>query len=366
MIDKVPFLRHWWAKASERAFIEHPIPEEELTEVMARGAQPTLVFYLLLALAGIIATCGLLSNSVGVIIGAMIVAPLMNPILTLSYSASRADWRTALLATGTLLSGVLLTVGISYSISEVVGLRIVGSEVLGRATPNLLDLGVAFAAGLAAAYANSRRSIANALPGTAIAVALVPPLCVVGIGLSVGRDMVAEAGLGFIPLEPGATGNDVASGAALLFLANLAGIIFIAELVFVLQGYGTLRKGALGLALTVAATLSLVLPLGLSLRTLHSKSVAMGVASSMAKERAATGKLGGTILTTRVFYAGETLTIDIKLLAPESLSGLLRERADIFQREVESRLNESVVLNVIAIFTPMEQYSVGAPAQQAQ
>ena len=117
----------------------------------------------------------------------MIIAPLMNPIASLAYALVVLSSRLLERAIFTLLTGILLVIVIAYLTTEILGLTTVGSEILGRTTPNSLDLGVALAAGAAAAFANTRRSIASALPGVAISVALVPPLSVVGIGLCLGQ-----------------------------------------------------------------------------------------------------------------------------------------------------------------------------------
>lgn len=110
---------------------------------------------------------------------------------------------TALL---TLLVGVALTVGLSVLLGFGVGLPILGSEVAARTQPNLLDLGVALLAGAIAAYASVRSKALSSLAGTAIAVALVPPVCAFGLLLSKAQ-----------------WGD--ALGAALLFAANLLGIL---------------------------------------------------------------------------------------------------------------------------------------------
>jgi uncharacterized hydrophobic protein (TIGR00271 family) len=94
-----------------------------------------------------------------------------------------------------------------------IGLKTVDSEILSRTNPTLIDFGIAMAAGMAGAFANSRRSISSALPGVAIAVALVPPLSVVGIGLSLGQ-------------------QEITVGSSLLFCTNLICIIFFGGLVF--------------------------------------------------------------------------------------------------------------------------------------
>ena len=147
----------------------------------------------------------------------------------------------------------------SYGVSYVTAIPIVSSEILARTEPHLLDLGVAIAAGWAGAFSLTRASIANSIAGVAIAVALVPPLCVIGIGLEMGPSVVSDLTLSI--------GRDnLPFGAMLLFLANLAGITFSACLVFLLQSYGSLRPSLLGLLRWLMIILVLCWPLWDSLR----------------------------------------------------------------------------------------------------
>ena len=161
---------------------EQKIPEDRLSQSIIKNVVRHN-FSVLLALATFIATFGLLSNSAATIIGAMIVAPLMVPIIGLAYALVTLNFRLLNYSLLRLIYGIILTVLIAFISTEIIGLRIPESEILARTEPTLLDLGVAIAAGTAGAFACSNRSISDAIPGVAISVALVPPLCVVGIGL---------------------------------------------------------------------------------------------------------------------------------------------------------------------------------------
>ena len=100
--------------------------------------------------------------------------------------------------------------------------NIVGTEVLTRISPNLLDLGIAIVAGAAGSFSLTRKSIASSIAGVAIAVALVPPLCVTGIGMGIGKDIAGDISQVVV------SNVNVSGGAFLLFLVNLAGITFTA------------------------------------------------------------------------------------------------------------------------------------------
>jgi len=200
-------------------------------------------FLVLLGLAIVIAACGLHANSTAVVIGAMLIAPLMDPILGLS-AAVVLGWTGRMVRSLILIAlGTVVSIAIAMAVGFMIPDRIVVvPEIASRTSPTLLDLGVALGAGAAAAYALTRRA-SVALPGVALAVALAPPLAVVGLML--------EEGL-----------VDLAAGAFVLFLTNLVAILFAAALVLLAAGVtpgrlfrqagGRIRKGLIGSALGVA------------------------------------------------------------------------------------------------------------------
>ena len=163
---------------------EPKVPAEELASSRIAGSIPSFGFFFLLALASVIAALGLITNSSAVIIGAMIVAPLMNPILSLSFAIATANWALFFRSVVTIVLGSFLAMGVAALVTVVSPWDVVGSELLSRTRPTMLDLGIAIAAGAAGAFSLTRKSIASSIAGVAIAVALVPPLCVVGIGLA--------------------------------------------------------------------------------------------------------------------------------------------------------------------------------------
>jgi uncharacterized hydrophobic protein (TIGR00271 family) len=135
--------------------------------------------YIVLTVASCaIATLGLIENSVAVIIGAMIVAPLITPIQAFALAALGGDApvvRRALVTAGV---GALVAVVVSSALAVVTAIPAYGSEIVARTRPTLLDLAIAVAAGAVTGFARLRPGIANTVAGTAIAVALMPPLCV--------------------------------------------------------------------------------------------------------------------------------------------------------------------------------------------
>ena len=210
--------------------------------------------------ATIIATLGLYANSAAVIIGAMIVAPLMNPILSMSFGIVTANWRLYKRSIATVALGSFVSIFTAYLITFLLPVDIVRSEIMARTAPSLIDLGIAIAAGAAGSFSLTRKSIANSIAGVAIAVALVPPLCVVGVGLGIGEGLITEIG------QTTFTDINVAEGAFLLFLANLAGITFTSCIVFLSQAYGSINKPFQTLVIWLLIIALLIFPLNNSLR----------------------------------------------------------------------------------------------------
>ena len=175
-----------------------------------------LNYWLELAFSAGIATLGLVLNSPAVVIGAMLISPLIGPIIGAGLALAAADFYLGIRSCLNLLASVAAAILISALLVWLLPLHTPTGEILARTRPNLLDLGVALLSGFAGSLLVFRRggSGSSALPGVAIAVALMPPLCASGFGLGSG------------PNWP------VIAGAGLLFLTNLAAIVASAFLVF--------------------------------------------------------------------------------------------------------------------------------------
>lgn len=317
---------HWLA--------EKPLPIVTLNRNLWRASVPSLNFYVLLGLSGLIATLGLLADSVAIIIGAMIIAPLIGPITGVAYSSTVANRRLLKRSFLTLFTGVLFTIFISAIAVMPLGLRTVTPEILARTNPNLLDLVIALAAGAAGAFANTRKRIADALPGVAIAVALVPPLSVVGIGLAWG-----EASLSI--------------GALLLFITNLTGIIFSGVIILLLQSYGSIERAKQGLIFTVITLIILGVPLGFSLKSLILQNhVRHEVNETLVREIAGISRRD--IRSVAVRPSGEQIFIDLELTAqPETIK---RDRLSRVKNLIADELDKQVELTVKIV--PIETITV--------
>ncbi len=232
--------------------IIHPLNRKEKEKVGGEINQSAVIsfdFLLLVVLSCSIATLGLLTDSPAVIIGAMLVAPLMSPVIGIGLASITGNGKLARNSAASLFSGVALAILLSWLMTEFnsmlpfILLQDVPGEILARSHPSPIDLGIALAGGLAAAYAMTRPNISAALPGVAIATALMPPLCTIGIGSALGR-------------------WDIAGGALLLFLTNAITIASAAALVFFVRGFSPparVRTNGFPRALVISAGITLIL-----------------------------------------------------------------------------------------------------------
>ena len=241
--------------------LESRIPRKELYQARIASSKPSLGFFVLLLCAAVIATLGLIANSTAVVIGAMIVAPLMDPILSLAFALSISNNKLAKRSLLTVVIGVITVVATSALLASLLDVSEVNREMTSRTAPNLIDLGVAVAAAVAGSFSMTRERLSNSLAGVAIAVALVPPLCVCGIGLSMGNEVVAVFGRGTVA---GIT-NQISEGSFLLFLANLIGITVASLFVFLVQRYGSVLQCWRNLLLWLGLLGLLCIPLSSSL-----------------------------------------------------------------------------------------------------
>ena len=298
--------------------INHATTEEfkELFTTLRENARPASSYLVLMFLSTFIATLGLFSNSSPVIIGAMILAPLMSPIISLSMGVLRQDNQ---LIKGSLKSiGLGLLVGYlcSVFITWLTPLSISNVQIQSRTSPNLLDLWVAVGSGVAGAYAHAKKEIAKTLAGVAIAVALVPPLAVSGIGL------------GWMDWH-------VFSGALLLLATNLAGMILAAAITFLFLGFSPFHLARKGLLISLAFVLGISVPL------------AFGFVR-MVQENRVIDNLSGQVINNVLLREVEVrksnpLGLSVKAITERPLD---EEELVEVKREIEKRLGQDVELEI--------------------
>ena len=357
-------LPYLWDKYFRRwaPHIEQPVSEEDLSEQMTMNALPAFGFFFMLALAAAIATFGLIANSAPAIIGAMIIAPLMSPIMSLSYGLVAFNRQLIGLSIITVTAGTALVVAIAYSVMMFSGMRVAGSEILSRTSPTLLDLGVALAAGGAAAFVHTRQGIANSIAGVAIAVALVPPLAVAGIGLQLGRKAVSETGISLGEFGLFGGGTDIATGAFVLFLTNLVGIVIVAMLVFLFQRYGAWKRALVAVVLLVGLSVLIVEPLNESLHEIFIKNRVLRLAVKLAATREDSILRKGKIETIYVTTRNGLIHVSADGYTRKDAMSDVQERADQFQKMLSADIGEPVTLEFDII--PVEIVKIrSAPAR---
>lgn len=267
-----------------------------LTEVFfdsnPRWFQP---FAVMLAIAAGVASIGLSQNSAATVIGAMIIAPLGSPIVSLGGAIALGWTREILRMLGFIVLGALAVVAVGYVIGLFLPTAMPTDQLLARTDPDLRDLGVAILAGAAGAYARTRKELSSVLVGVAIAVALVPPLCAVGLLLEDGRPLLAQ-------------------GALLLFAANLVGITLAVSVVMLVVGYAPrprMPRSRLGQVLAIVlivGTIVVATPLYESYVLLSSRAVRLATVN-----RAVVSVLGpGTgVVVQGVYLTGDGVEVDI-------------------------------------------------------
>ena len=353
-----------------RMNLENRVPLKELYTARIASSKPSLGFFVLLICSAVIATLGLISNSTAVVIGAMIVAPLMDPILSLAFGLSIADNRLVKRSSITVVIGVATVVFTSWLLAMLLGVNEINREMTARTAPNLIDLVIAVAAAVAGSFTITRDKLSNSIAGVAIAVALVPPLCVSGIGLSLGPEMVAVFGRGTVA---GLT-NQVAEGSFLLFLANLIGITVTSLVVFMVQRYGSMRRAWRHLLVWLGLLGLLCIPLS---SALHDFSVRQQINSrfttfkaGLVQESQYIGADENTLRRIRMLYSNVRVvnniaTIDLVLNVPTKLVGNLglAEFQEQFRRDsIKDYGLKEIEINISVIPTQILNFDPGASA----
>lgn len=197
--------------------------EEIYLDISRAATLKDLVYWLQIVFSAGIATLGLVLSSPAVIIGAMLISPLMGPILSGGLALATGDLVLAFRSIVNLALSCLVAISFSVLLVALIPFKEMTSEIAARTQPNTLDLGIALFSGAIGSVAICRevKGVVTSIPGVAIAVALMPPLCVVGYGIGVALSFDSTMGL------------SAAVGGGLLFLTNLVAITFTAMIVFV-------------------------------------------------------------------------------------------------------------------------------------
>lgn len=282
------------------------------------GLSPRYAFMAVMSCG--IAILGLLQSSAAVVIGAMLISPLMGPIVQLGFSLSVVDFRMLGRSLFALVCGVALALGTAMLIVWLSPLRAATSEILARTQPTLFDLLVAVFSGLAGGYAVITRK-GEAIVGVAIATALMPPLAVVAYGLATGEPQIAR-------------------GAGFLFMTNLLAIAFSVTLIARWYGFGARKRTRHAMwqgAVIVGTFAMLAMPLGVALRDIGrqawNETQVRSVVQGYLDEQ------GGSIQRLEVKRSADELQVDLVAMVPDFhpgaqavLQSLLEQRLPVTPR----------------------------------
>ncbi len=291
---------------------------------LRESSKITGIFLTLMVLSTLLATVGIYQDSIPSVIGAMILAPLMAPIISLSMGAARSDRLIIKNSMGTLGIGILTTLVFSSLLTFFMPLDMMTVQMSSRINPNMLDLFIAIFSGIAGAYASAKEEVAKSLAGVAIAVALVPPLCVTGIGL------------GWINFE-------MIYGSFLLFITNLFGMVLAASLTFIVLGFAPIHRAKKSLFYSFFMLSIICIPLVFSFYSLILQSNDYAKLKNMENFIFDENKAVVHVLSIKS-STKEQVTIDVEVISKK----LLGEKEYLLLKEkLQVRLGKKVILHVV-------------------
>ena len=322
--------RAWW-----RISVVGTVDQTDVIERRREECALSSRYLLMLCMAAGIAVLGLLLSSPAVVIGAMLLSPLMGPIIGLGFALAIGDVPWLKQAGKSLAIGTLVSILFCALIVFMSPLQTVTSEIAARTRPNLFDLLVAIFSAVAGAYAMIRGREGTVV-GVAIATALMPPLAVVGFGL--------------------ATFNwTVFSGALLLFVTNLIAIALIAAIMARLYGFRTNlsdRNTNIQMIGIVAVFVALSIPLGISLLQIRKEALGTGQIRSAVLD--GFGK-NARLSDLQINWDTNPVQISAAILTPE----IKADAEAVALRAIERSLDENVQVTIT-------QLKVGTGAQAAE
>ncbi|MDH3583728.1 MAG: DUF389 domain-containing protein, partial [Phycisphaerae bacterium] len=306
-----------------------------LVERVQSNSQWDFDFVALVCLSSSIAALGLINDAAAVVIGAMLVAPLMTPLVGGGLALVQGNVVLIRHAARAIGFGFLLAFAIGLALGGIIPGMDLTAEMASRGRPNPLDLGVAFISGMAAAYATARPNLSAALPGVAIAAALVPPIATSGLALAAGEFMVS-------------------AGAALLFLTNIVAVVLGAAVSLFAVGlrvehpHGREKQWTKRVVLSlVLAAAVLVIPLGYFVyASLPAPRVASEVETAIRQHVQRVS--GGSVVGVRALSAEEPMRLEVTIEAgaipPAGLAADLAARvAEKIGRPCRVRLQTRLV-----------------------
>lgn len=301
-----------------------------LRDKISEQARFSILYITLLITSVLVCTLGLLTDSTAIVIGGMLIAPLMWPLARLGFGIAHRAPKHLYRGLGLVVVSVIVGAASAYIITAISPIKVINGEILARTSPTLMDLFIALAAGLVAAIAITQKKIADSLAGVAIAVSLMPPLCTVGIALSLRN----------VPYS---------LGALLLFTVNAACITLVTTLVFIWTQ--TARKERVHIAkkaaiANIVVVLLLAIPLVQFLRSYSFELQSYGVITSQMNDFIDRKDPTAAFENINIEQADRsTIAVSADLLLPTDIS-FTYEDNELLVKQLENELQKNVLLNL--------------------
>jgi len=331
-IEDIPTLGVWfrahrlWRHTDFVTQVNH----DEIVGLVFDDGRMTSRYSFMVIMSCAIATLGLLLSSPAVIIGAMLISPLMGPIMLLGFSLCILDFRQMRKSLEAVIIGFILSVLISFLIVKISPLTDPTPEIMSRTRPNLFDLMVAIFSGLAGGYATIKQKGA-AIVGVAIATALMPPLAVIGYGLATGTWQIAQ-------------------GAFFLFMTNLLAISLSVSGLAKWYGFGAHnapRHTIFQTAMIFIIFILLSIPLGISLKNIAQQTYLTKMTRAAIAEHfeATNSRISNFAVS---FSKGGDINVDSLVVTDKYLPGATKAIAASFEKTTNRPINLSLDQIVIA------------------
>lgn len=329
-------LRRWWG-----IWVVGGVDHAAVLKQIAEDSGWSGRYAFLILISASISLLGLLMPSVAVLIGAMLLSPLMMPIIGLGFGIATLDFREIRRAATALGLGAAIAVTLSVILVSISPVQTITSEIAGRTQPTLFDLLVALLSAIAGAYALIRGR-GGTVVGVAIAIALMPPLVVVGFGIATWN-------------------GTVFAGSLLLFLTNAVTISLTAALVARVYGFGhhlSPHHTGWQLVLFVVALGLLSIPLSAALRQIAFEAVAQRQVRDTVRARF---PQGSRLSQVDIDFSHKPMQVRAVMLTPNLIA-----RADqLLAGDLRERLGRPVDIHVDQLRTSLDTGAAEA-AQIAQ
>lgn len=310
---------------------QSPEKKADISKSVVDDIEVGTLYWLQIVLSAVIATFGLLQNSVAVVIGAMLIAPLFVPLQGLAFAITEGKGKLFTRSLVLLIISSLFGVGIAYLIALGVPLKKETSEILARVSPNIFDLFIAGFSAVIALLALVYKRLSQSVAGVAMAAALMPPLCVIGIQFGFGQ-------------------IDKAWGALLLYGTNIVAIVLVGVFIFLLYGFHPHKERSYGVITQTVSLLFIALmlsvPLMASIKVEKENADLVGLTEQALSNAASVSFVNGNVSDYMIIGKDETgvdLSVDLRI--PEDVE-LFQEDLDSFRSSLEKDMEMDVRVDV--------------------